>query len=304
MIELAIAPGRTAGSFRVEVVRSEAGETSAVVELDVDALLARRQQVEHAVLASAIASRGVITEVERPLREIGQALFTALLGSGDISGMYRASAALAAGQGEDLRVVLRIDTPALAGLPWEAMYDTVVGGYVCRRESLVRHVPVAAPVPPLEVRAPLQILGIVSSPRGLGLLDADLEKEQLTRALARPSADGLIKIHWAAEATWAALQDLLLGGQWHVVHFIGHGDFDIGSDQGALFLTREDGRPDMVEAEQLVDLLQEARPVPRLVVLNSCSGAATGVNDLFAGTAAALARGGVSAVAAMPMADL
>jgi WD40 repeat protein len=35
------------------------------------------------------------------------------------------------------------------------------------------------------------------------------------------------------------------------------------------------------------------------VVLNSCSGAAAGVTDLFSGTAAALVRGGVSAVAAM-----
>jgi hypothetical protein len=39
--------------------------------------------------------------------------------------------------------------------------------------------------------------------------------------------------------------------------------------------------------------------MPRLVVLNSCSGAAGGVVDLFSGTAAALVRGGVSAVAAM-----
>jgi hypothetical protein len=90
-----------------------------------------------------------------------------------------------------------------------------------------------------------------------------------------------------------------------VVHFIGHGDFDISRDEGAIYLTREDGRPDMVEAGQLVDLLNEARPMPRLVVLNSCSSAATGVNDLFAGTAAALVRGGVSAVAAMqwPISD-
>ena len=45
--------------------------------------------------------------------------------------------------------------------------------------------------------------------------------------------------------------------------------------------------------------------MPRLVLLNSCSGAATGVNDLFSGTAAALVRGGVSAVAAMqyPISD-
>jgi len=117
--------------------------------------------------------------------------------------------------------------------------------------------------------------------------------------LARPCSDGLIEVHWAAEATWSALQDLLLSDRWHVLHFIGHGDFDLDRDEGGLFLTREDGRPDLVEADRLVDLLREARPMPRLVVLNSCSGATTGVSDLFAGTAAALVRGGVSAVAAM-----
>ena len=37
----------------------------------------------------------------------------------------------------------------------------------------------------------------------------------------------------------------------------------------------------------------------RLVVLNSCAGAASGPTDVFSGTAAALVRGGVSAVAAM-----
>jgi hypothetical protein len=267
--------------------------------MDVEALLARRDQLEQAVLASAVASRAILPQTERTLREIGQELFSALLGSGDVGGRYRASAALASERGEGLRVVLRVDTPALAGLPWEAMYDAVAGGYVCRRDQLVRHVPVAAPVPQLTVQPPLRILGVISSPRGLPALDVDKEQQQLSRALARLVAQGLIEIQWAAEATWATLQDLLLSDQWHVVHFIGHGDFDIGRDEGVLALTREDGRADLVEADRLVDLLHEARPMPRLVVLNSCSGAATGPNDLFASTAAALVRGGVSAVAAM-----
>jgi CHAT domain-containing protein len=84
-----------------------------------------------------------------------------------------------------------------------------------------------------------------------------------------------------------------------VLHFIGHGDFDPDRDEGVLALVREDGRADLVAAHRLVDLLRQTRPMPRLVVLNSCFGAATGVSDLFSGTAAALVRGGVSAVAAM-----
>ena len=299
VIEVAIGPGGAPGVFRVEVVASPAGEASATVELDADALLARRGLLQQAVLASAAPSRRVLPETEQPVREVGEALFAGLLGAGEVAGRYRAAAAVAAVRGEGLRVVLRIDDPALAGLPWEAMYDQAAGAYVCRQDQVVRHVLVASVPAPLRVRPPLRILGVVSSPRGLPPLDTEKEQDQLARALARPAGQGLAELHWAPSATWADLQDLLLDGQWHVLHFIGHGDFDPGRDEGVLALTREDGRAHLVAAHRLVDLLRQARPMPRLVVLNSCAGAAAGVSDLFSGTAAALVRGGVSAVAAM-----
>ena len=88
-------------------------------------------------------------------------------------------------------MVLRINTPALAGLPWEATYDQAAGAYVCRQDQLVRHVPVASVPVPLRVRPPLRILGVVSSPRGLPALDVEKEQGQLARALARPTAQGL-----------------------------------------------------------------------------------------------------------------
>jgi ADP-ribosylglycohydrolase len=37
--------------------------------------------------------------------------------------------------------MLRVDDRALAGLPWEAMYDDTARSYVCRRHQLVRHIP-------------------------------------------------------------------------------------------------------------------------------------------------------------------
>lgn len=299
VIEVAIGPGGAPGMFRVEVVASPAGEAVATIELDAESLLARRGLLQQAVLASAVPSRRVLPETEQPVREVGQVLFAGLLGTGEVAGRYRAAAAVAAERGEGLRVVLRIDTPALAGLPWEAMYDQMAGAYVCRQDQLVRHIPVASVPVPLRVRPPLRILGLVSSPRGLPALDVEKEQDQLARALARPVGQGLAELHWASTATWADLQDLLLDGDWHVLHFIGHGDFDPGQDEGVLALVREDGRADLVAAHRLTDLLRQARPMPRLVVLNSCSGAAAGVSDLFSGTAAALVRGGVSAVAAM-----
>jgi len=288
-IEIAIGPGPA--GYRVEVVRSPAGEASATVSLDAEALLARRKELQQAVLASASPTRRVLDENEQSIREVGQALFKALLGTGEVAGRYRA-----AERDEDLRLVLRIDDPVLAGLPWESMYDDGIGTYVCRRHQVVRHVGVPAAAASLAVNPPLRILGIVSSPRGLYPLDVDKEKDNLTKALA---SNRSVRLTWAPSATWADLQDVLLSGTWHAVHFIGHGDFDPDRDEGVLALTGQDGRKDLIEASRLVDLLRQARPVPRLVVLNSCSGAESGATDLFSGTAAALVRGGVTAVAAM-----
>jgi hypothetical protein len=298
VFEVAIGPGGMPGRFRVEVIDSLAGHPSAVTGLDAGSLTALRRVLQLEVLASAALARGV-PETEQLLRDTGQVLFSGLLGADGIVGCYRASAALAAERGDELRVVLRIEDPVLAGLPWEAVFDRETGAYVCRRDQLVRHVPVALAPAPLQVRIPLRILGVVSSPSDLHRLDADAEKQNLTRALAGLTSQGLAEVHWAPDATWAGVQDMLMDGEWHVLHYIGHGSFDPALDEGVLALERSDGRADLVSAARLVDLLRRARPMPRLVVLNSCGGAATGVGDLFSGTAAALVRGGVPAVAAM-----
>jgi DNA-binding beta-propeller fold protein YncE len=298
VFEVAIGPGNAPGQFRVDIISSPAGLASALVGLDVPALAGRRTELQKAILNSTVVTRRALPETERPVREIGQALFTALLGTGEVAGQYRASAAMVASREQSMRIVLRIDTPELAGLPWEAMYDEAFG-YVCRHEQLVRHIPLPSLPAPLAITPPLRILAVVSAPRGLALLDADKEREQLTTAMAEQIAAGLVEIHWAPAATWAGLQTELIRGQWHIVHFIGHGDFDPAQDQGVLALTRPNGRADLVDASRFADLLREARPMPRLVLLNSCSGAASSTTDLFAGTAAALVRAGVPAVAAM-----
>src|SRR5215813_12083855 len=94
VIEVAIGPGGAPGVFKVQVVESPAGEASTTVELDADALLARRGQLQQAVLASAVASRRVLPEAEQPVREAGQVLFAGLLGTGEVAGRYRAAAAV------------------------------------------------------------------------------------------------------------------------------------------------------------------------------------------------------------------
>ena len=101
IIEVAIKPGDVPGMFRVDVVRSPAGEASATVELDVDGLLAKRQRLQETVLASAVTSRRMLPRTEQLARKAGQALFAGLLGAGDIAGRYQAAAEAAAKRGKD-----------------------------------------------------------------------------------------------------------------------------------------------------------------------------------------------------------
>ncbi|GAA1738926.1 hypothetical protein GCM10009809_37820 [Isoptericola hypogeus] len=300
ILELEISRGTDRHAYTVQVLRSPAGEASAEVTLDSGELLDRRQKLQEAVLLSSVSSRSTVSSShEGVVRAVGRTLFDVLFGPASISSLYAASRALADANHEDLRVVLRTGSAELAALPWEVMYDTDADAYVCRRQPLVRHIPVANAPSPLRVQGALRILGIVSSPRGMEMLDVEREKENLTSALARPIERGLVDLRWAPDATWRTLQDLLLSQEWHVVHFIGHGDFDFECEEGILVLVGTDGRPNRVEARRIVDLLRQSRPMPRLVVLNACSSATSNSENLFSGTAAALVRGGVSAVAAM-----
>src|ERR1700739_835760 len=234
-IELEICATSSPDEFTPRVISAPSGgEPSAVARLDVDGLLRDRDTLETTVLASAVTGRKTVSSHEEQLRQMGRLLFDALF-SGPVLGPSRASLGVAQQRGEPLRVVLRLTAPRLAALPWEALYDPETGTYICRGEPLVRRVP--APYPePLTGAPPLRVLGLVASPRGMPALDVSAEQDHLSQALATPIAEGLIQIEWLAQATWEAVQEKLLSGRWHVLHFVGHGDYDPGNDQGVIAL--------------------------------------------------------------------
>jgi hypothetical protein len=302
-IELEITTGSARGEYTVHVVRAPAGgHASGMFTLDVDDIQDRLPQLEATVLASAVAARRTLPVAEAAVREVGQQLFQALF-TREVYGTYRASLGAAQHAGQQLRVVLRLAAPELATMPWETLFDPETETYLCQTEPLLRHIP--APdynQNPLDVAPPLRILGIVASPRDLPTLDVQAEKEHLGRALAGPVAEGRVELVWSRSGTWDDIQSMLLAGPWHVVHFVGHGDYDSRTDEGRIALVGPDGRAAMVRAVRLMALLSVAAPRPRLVVLNSCSSGEMGQSDLFSGTASALVRSGIGAVAAMQFA--
>lgn len=302
VVEVEIGPGPAPGTYTAHVLRSvTGGEPRTVVTLDVDALQAGRRHLEDAVLSSSVPTRRIAGPRESVVQEVGRRLFDAVF-TGPVAGAYRASQGVARERGGDVQLVLRLTAPELVPLPWEALYDTETGAFVCRREPLVRHVPAPYTPDALAVRYPLRVLAVVASPAGLPRLDVEAERRRLEESL-RPHVDaGRVELVWLTEVTWHRLHAALLQGAWHVLHFIGHGDYDAGSDEGVLAFVGEDGRVDPVEAGALADLLGEAEPTPRLVVLNSCESGTSGSVDPFSGTAAALVRSGIHAVAAMQFA--
>ena len=63
--------------------------------------------------------------------------------------------------------------------------------------------------------------------------------------------------------------------------------------------TNSAARTNLVSSARFARLLHACRPVPRLVVLNSCQSGEAAADDLLSSTAAALVHSGISAVVAM-----
>ncbi|MET9890371.1 CHAT domain-containing protein, partial [Streptomyces sp. NPDC006465] len=285
--------------YEVRVVKAAAGgEPRAPLILNVDELLEQRPALEDKVVFSAEPTRRAVRPSEQLVQRVGRQLFDALF-SDQILVTYRASLGVAQERQECLQIVLRLDPPELALLPWEALFDFRNDSYVCLQEPIVRHLPSERTLNPLPVQPPLRILAVIASPRGLPLLDTNAERARLEEALAEQVKAGSVELVWLTDASWTSLHNRLHAGPWHVLHFIGHGDYDLHYEEGQIALVGAGGRAQMVEAFRLAQLIRLANPVPRLVVLNSCASAQGGAGDGFSSTGAALVRSGINAVAAM-----
>ena len=94
------------------------------------------------------------------------------------------------------------------------------------------------------------------------------------------------------------LRRVLREGEYHIFHFVGHGGFDEGNQDGVLVLEGDNRRSREVSSTDLGTVLHDHRPL-RLAVLNACEGARGSRLDPFAGTAQSLVQQGIPAVIAM-----
>jgi Ca-activated chloride channel homolog len=237
--------------------------------------------------------------------QFGAGLFEGLLGAPSVREVYTVARRDASAAGRGLRVTLSLRAaPELACIPWEFLYDRprFLAQHV--HSPVVRFVDLEDPPPPLRVQAPLRVLGMVSRPKDDALASLDVEEEQaaLERRL-RPLIDtGQVTLRWLPAATLRALQkEVDHGEDFHVFHYVGHGEHDAESGHSSLILEHDDGRPHPVGGQQLGALLCD-RGSLRLAVLNTCEAAQTAPQDPLAGVSTSLMEYDVPAVVAMQFA--
>jgi DNA-binding beta-propeller fold protein YncE len=211
--------------------------------------------------------------------------------------VLRASLGRARHENKGLRFLLELDgAPRLRNVPWELLWDSPRFISTSAYTPVLRYVDIAARPLPLALQPPLRILGLVSSPGDMPALDAGREKEQLADACRSLTERGLLTIDWVADATLSGLLERLEDCNYHIFHFIGHGDFDEEREDGVLLFEGRAGQSQRVTGVELATILADQRSL-RLAVINACEGARMALDSN--GIAANLMQYGLPAVIAM-----
>ena len=243
-------------------------------------------------------TRRVETSESERAKRFGRELFAALF-QGEVRDVYRSCLADARRQNRGLRVTLALTkVPELMDVPWEYLYDEPDFLAVSVWTPVVRYLDVARPKAPLPVSPPLRVLGMISDVVDLPRLDVEGERQRLEAALRPLRTQGRVEVHWTQAATLDALLRKLHHGDFHILHFVGHGGYDEAREDGVLLFQGPDGSSHEITGERLATILQDHRSL-RLVVLNACEGARSSRSDPFAGVAASLVQRGIPAVVAM-----
>jgi len=229
-------------------------------------------------------------------QELGGRLFDAVFRD-EILAAFRSSLEVCRKNHHGLRLLLRLGSvPDLAILPWEYLFDRSRRRFIGQsEETTIVRCPSTGDVPQrLQVRPPLRILVVAADPQNLPRLDIEQECENL-RNIFDSSIPRIAHVR-LGKVTLESLRRQLKSDHFHVLHFIGHGEFDEKSGQGALFLEDENRKAHPVEGARLAALLHRKFS---LVVLNSCHGAKLAAVNPFGGVAHSLLQQGIPAVVAM-----
>ena len=235
----------------------------------------------------------------------GQALFDMLLSDTRVRDAWIE----ARGQAPRRRVRLWLDVDAaeLHALPWELLQDA---GHVLAASAdtpFVRFLPVKLPWRGEVEGNVIRVLVAISNPADIdaayGLTPLDVAQERATLAdvvesIAADAPYALEIAYLEPPVTLERLEAALREG-YHILHYVGHGDFNPRRGQAVLFLQDDAGDTEMVPDDALVQMLARQDVRPQLIFLAACQSAARTTADAFLGLGPKLVQAGVPAVVAM-----
>lgn len=203
----------------------------------------------------------------------------------------------AAADAEGKLVTIDAVDPRVLRLPWELLADEA-GHLFAQGIGLRRRLKKITSRELSPFALPVRILVVVSRPEEAGFIDPRAVSLPLMAALDRLGSRVDVEFLYppTLQALTARLRDRDAPPV-HVVHFDGHGVYDITQGLGYLLFEDEEHEADLVDATRLGTLLSGQR-VP-LMVLNACQSAAQEEGNPYASVAARLIRAGVGSVLAM-----
>jgi len=240
------------------------------------------------------AASGRVQRTASEAIDLGQLLARSIM-RGDALTLWYESYQLARERERGLRLRLHIAAWELCRLPWELLYDDRRHEFVVfdPMVSLVRYIRLQGVQPRLRQSRSVRILVVTASPKDQLQLDWQHEVGVLQQALGELIQMQQVEVAVLEHATPDRLHTALLELTPHVVHYIGHAEFDPRTRHGTLALENELGSSAPMDAIEAARLLRRYRT--NLVVLNACD-TATGS---WAGLAPALVRAEIPAVVAM-----
>ncbi len=291
------------GSYTAKVIHSAAGEPSIDITLPyslVDLrMMPHPRSTQATRLMVAVDSR-TGSELTPSGQELGEQLFGCIF-KGAVGNAFSVSQRLANDSGKKLRLRLRLaDVPELINIPWELLYNPDRSEFFALSEDtpLVRYLdlPLAHNRNEVLLNPPLRILLMVADVQGYPRLDVRAEEDKLRKAIKNLEEQGEIELVKVSDLT--TMQEELLHQDYHIFHFIGHGDFDGNNDAGVLLMQDRDRSVHRVTGRTLGTMLHNEHSL-RLAILNSCMGAQTSLRTPFSGVAQSLVKVGLPAVIAM-----
>jgi CHAT domain-containing protein len=250
---------RSGDGYQARVISSPAGEAVHVLSTEAEQFL-RGYETSLEPLSNNL------TEIQK----LGAQLFDALFHN-EVLLLLREIMRVAASRNYGLRIHLRFsETPELASLPWEYLYDQMTGRFLALSNAtlLVRFLELPPTQPWRAVEQPLKILVVLASPQDSSPLELEAEWQKLQSTMQTQVERGVVALTRLEKATITALQQQLRQDKYHIFHFAGHGYANSARNEGFLLFEDEERHAHSISSLQLGVLLRSFSSL-RLVVLNT-----------------------------------